>query len=166
MQSYPEWRAARRSGMPNGQKGSRLLALDDEESLTSVIHEIGERAGFDVVVAVTSEPFKVALALHRPDVIMLDLHMPGMDGVEVMRFLADQETRAGIVLVSGLDERTISSAQQYGLSKGLNVVGTLQKPFLPADLLHQLRSARAAAHPPLVHRGGTSALVEIGGLPT
>jgi DNA-binding response OmpR family regulator len=124
-----------------------LLALDDEESMTPVIRALGERAGFEVVVAVTAEPFKTALALHDPDVIMLDLHMPDTDGVEIMRFLANQKSRAAIVILSGLDVRTISSAAHYGRRNGLNVVGTLQKPFVPEDLLNVLRSAKDATPP-------------------
>jgi EAL domain-containing protein (putative c-di-GMP-specific phosphodiesterase class I)/CheY-like chemotaxis protein len=120
-----------------------LLALDDEESLADVI-DIGERAGFDVSVAVSAAPFKEALAAHTPDVIMLDLQMPDMDGVEIMRFLATHKARAGIVLVSGMDLRTISSAQQLGRGRGLNVVGTLQKPFTEEDLLQRLQAAKAA----------------------
>jgi CheY-like chemotaxis protein len=149
--------------MPTTQDGSRLVALDDNESLTAVIRELGERAGFQVVVAVTAAPFKQALALHAPDVIMLDLKMPDMDGVEIMRFLARQNTRAGIVLVSGLDLRTIWSAQQYGRNLGLNIVGTLQKPFVPEHLLRLLQSAKAAVQPFSVRLDKTSASVEIGG---
>jgi CheY-like chemotaxis protein len=121
--------------------GSRLVVLDDNESLTEVIREVGKLAGFDVAVGDSDRPLMEALTLHAADVVVLDLQMPEIDGVEVMRILADQKSRASIVLVSGLDPRTIASAARFGRGMGLNVVGALQKPFKIADLLQQLRCA-------------------------
>lgn len=121
-----------------------LLALDDDEEIGSLLCAIGQRAGFEVTATTSHKDFQTTLRLSRPDVIVLDLQMPEMDGVQMLRFLADEKVDAGIVLVTGMDMRTISSAEQYGRSKGLRVLATLQKPFMPEDLSNALATAQAA----------------------
>jgi EAL domain-containing protein (putative c-di-GMP-specific phosphodiesterase class I) len=111
-----------------------LLVLDDEPSIAELIGVISARANFDAHITTSSDPFKSALQLYKPSVLVLDLQMPGMDGIEMLRFLADQKAEAGILLVSGMDARTVASAEQYGLSRGLNILGTLRKPFSPDEL--------------------------------
>jgi EAL domain-containing protein (putative c-di-GMP-specific phosphodiesterase class I) len=81
------------------------------------------------------------LAEHQPRLIVLDLQMPGMDGIQVLRALAELDLNAGIVLLTGMDERTMAAAEGYAQARGLNMVATLQKPFVPEDLLAILREA-------------------------
>ena len=121
-----------------------LLGLDDDQEICEIVQGIGEQAGFAVTMKTSAGPFQEMLRLLEPDVIMLDLQMSGMDGVQVLRFLADQGVKAGILLMSGMDERTIASAEQYALSRGLRVLNTLQKPFLPEEMLEKLLFAKAA----------------------
>jgi EAL domain-containing protein (putative c-di-GMP-specific phosphodiesterase class I) len=60
--------------------------------------------------------------------------MPGMDGIEALRYLARQSVSAGILLASGMDQRVLSSARQLGESLGLRMLGTLQKPAMLEDI--------------------------------
>ena len=60
--------------------------------------------------------------------------MPGMDGIEALRYLARQNTTAGILLASGMDQRVLASARQLGDSLGLKMLGTLQKPAMLDDI--------------------------------
>lgn len=124
-----------------------LLALDDDQEIGDIVGAVAQQAGFEVEVTSSPGPFHDAVRLRDPDVIVLDLQMPEMDGIQILRSLADQAVRAGIVLVTGMDERTITAAEQYGKSKGLLVLSTLQKPFMPEDLLEKLLSARSATAP-------------------
>jgi len=124
-----------------------LITLDDDKEIADVVGAVAEQAGFDPKVTTSPGPFHDAISLHNPDVIVLDLQMPEMDGIQVLRSLADKKIRAGILLVTGMDERTMAAAEQYGKSKGLLVLGALQKPFMPEDLLEKLRSARSATGP-------------------
>jgi len=76
-------------------------------------------------------------------VVALDLGMPGMDGVELIRFLADQDYRAPVLIVSGFDRRVLESAFRLGEALGLNMAGPLEKPVrLEAleTLLHGLKA--------------------------
>ena len=121
-----------------------LVTLDDDKEIADVVGAVAEQAGFDAKVTTSPGPFHDAIDLHDPDVIVLDLQMPEMDGIQVLRSLAEKDVRAGILLVTGMDERTMAAAEQYGRSKDLLVLGALQKPFMPEDLLETLRSARSA----------------------
>ena len=129
------------------QKDPVLLALDDEEEIAETICAIGTKAGFRAIASTTPTRLRELVEQNKPDVIVLDLQMPGLDGVSALRHLADVHSTAKIFLVTGMDERTIASAEQYGLRRGLTIFGTLQKPFDPGELFTRLERAHAAIRP-------------------
>lgn len=124
-----------------------LLAFDDDEQIVDAICAIGQRAGFRSVSSTSSGRLRELVAGSKPDVIVLDLQMPDEDGVSALRYLADSHCTAKIFLITGMDERTIASAEQYGLRRGLSVLGTLQKPFDPDELYAHFEKAHAAIRP-------------------
>jgi EAL domain-containing protein (putative c-di-GMP-specific phosphodiesterase class I)/CheY-like chemotaxis protein len=124
-----------------------LLALDDDEEIAEAICALATKAGFRATFSTAPSQLQELVQLHQPDVVILDLQMPGMDGVSALRHLADTRAQAKIFLVTGMDERTIAAAEQYGLRRGLQVMGTLQKPFDPDELLSRLERAHAAIRP-------------------
>ncbi|MEX2494518.1 MAG: EAL domain-containing response regulator [Woeseia sp.] len=127
--------------MPKAESpAARLLVLDDDTELGELIGELAERAGFAATVTCESGRFHEEISKMLPEMIVLDLQMPGEDGVEVLRELASSGVRAGILLVSGMDKRTIASAEHFGRQAGLNVVGTMQKPFTPEAMISKLAS--------------------------
>jgi EAL domain-containing protein (putative c-di-GMP-specific phosphodiesterase class I) len=129
------------------QKDPVLLALDDEEEIAETVCAIGVKAGFRAVSSTTPTRLSELVKQNNPDVIVLDLQMPGLDGVSALRQLADARSTAKIFLVTGMDERTIAAAEQYGLRRGLTIFGTLQKPFDPDELFARLERAHAAIRP-------------------
>ncbi|HEY9182341.1 MAG TPA: EAL domain-containing response regulator, partial [Gammaproteobacteria bacterium] len=129
------------------QKDPVLLALDDEEEVAETICAIGARAGFRTVSSTAPAQIRELVEASSPDVIVLDLQMPGLDGVSALRHLADARSAAKIFLVTGMDERTIAAAEQYGLHRGLAIFGTVQKPFDPDELLERFERAHAAIRP-------------------
>ena len=75
--------------------------------------------------------------------VALDLGMPGMDGVELLRFLADEEFKAPVLIVSGFDRRVLESAFRLGEALGLNMAGPIEKPVRLEQLevlLNQLKA--------------------------
>ncbi|HEX2139954.1 MAG TPA: EAL domain-containing response regulator [Woeseiaceae bacterium] len=120
---------------------ARLLVLDDDVELGELIGELGRRSGFDAAVTHDAAAFNEELGRAAPDLIVLDLQMPNTDGVEILKDLAAGGTGAGILLVSGMDNRTIAGAEHFGRNAGLRIVGTLQKPFTPETMLARLSSA-------------------------
>lgn len=118
-----------------------LVVLDDEAVIADLIGEIAQHEGFIVEVTTQRTAFEQALT-RSPDVIVVDLQMPDLDGVETLRLLSQRNVQAGIVLVSGVDERTLLSAERFGINQGLSMIGTLAKPFVPDELNELLAFAQ------------------------
>lgn len=124
---------------------SILFAFDDDPSILNVVSGIAERAGFEVHSSTQPRELLGQMPNFSPNAIVLDLQMPDMDGIEVLRELADLEADAAIILLSGMDERTLASAEGYASARGLNVAATMQKPFVPEELQQQLESMRTVS---------------------
>lgn len=131
--------------MSQSQQALRLLVLDDDVEIGNLIGELGRRSGFDTVVTHDAEHFNEELGREAPDLVVLDLQMPKTDGIEILRELAASGVRANILLVSGMDKRTIASAENFGRQAELSVIGTVQKPFTPEEMLERLSTAGEAA---------------------
>src|ERR687890_1042672 len=121
----------------------RLLLIDDEPALADFLASAAEESGFEPVVTGQDQEFREAFLANRPDIVALDLGMPGMDGVELIRFLAEQDYRAPVLIVSGFDRRVLESAFRLGEALGLTMAGPVEKPVrLEAieQVLNQLRA--------------------------
>ena len=90
---------------------NRLLVTDDEEDIREFICAVAEESGFDVAAAEDFERFQSIHGSFNPSLIVLDLQIPGVDGIELLRFLASERSRAHILLVSGMDSRIIHTAK-------------------------------------------------------
>lgn len=121
----------------------RLLLIDDEEVLAEFLATAAADSGFEPVVTQRDEDFRTAFVAKRPDMVALDLGMPGMDGVELIRFLAHHEYDAPVLILSGFDRRVLESAFRLGEALGLKMVGPLEKPVRLEVLQEMLTRVRA-----------------------
>lgn len=107
----------------------RLLLIDDEPAIAEFVASAARECGFAPTVTGEDQEFRDSFGAKRPDMVVLDLGMPGMDGVELLRFLADEEYRAPVLIVSGFDRRVLESAFRLGQALGLSMAGPLAKPI-------------------------------------
>lgn len=121
----------------------RLLLIDDEPALADFLANAARETGFDPVITSQDRQFRDEFLATRPDMVALDLGMPGMDGVELLRFLADQDYRAPVLIVSGFDRRVLESAFRLGEALGLKMTGPIEKPIRLEDLEAQLGELKA-----------------------
>lgn len=110
-----------------GKKLPRLLVIDDEKEICDFVTFVAEGAGYDVVSTTDPEQFGLFYS-NELDVIVLDLSMPGLDGIELIRFLGENRSQAAIVLMSGFDRGILQSAEHIARSQGLQVLNAIEKP--------------------------------------
>jgi len=113
----------------------RLLLVDDDEAIRSNLAPFLERAGFDVTVAVDGEDALTHIAAERPDVIVLDVMMPRLDGREVLRRLRARQDFTPVVLLTQVGE---SVERAVALEEGAD--DYLNKPFDPQELVARIRA--------------------------
>ena len=125
----------------------RLLLIDDEPALAAFVAKAADMCGFEPVVAEQDQQFRDSFRDNRPQMVALDLGMPGMDGVELLRFLAEQDFQAPVLIISGFDRRVLESAFRYGEALGLQMVGPLEKPARLEQLEEILNRLRPSLVP-------------------
>lgn len=112
----------------------RLLILDDDAMAGDTIRKIGEYLDFQCKQTTSVTEFFTRVRDWNPDVVVLDLYMPGKDGLEVMSQLADKGYGADLIITSGMGERILDAALLSASEYGLNPLGVLAKPFSISDL--------------------------------
>jgi EAL domain-containing protein (putative c-di-GMP-specific phosphodiesterase class I)/FixJ family two-component response regulator len=112
---------------------SSVVAIDDDGDICELISATAEARGLSCTATTSATTFLAALT-PVTSLIMIDLIMPGMDGVELLRQLGKQKCKANIVLISGVGKRIMEAAQELAQAHGLLTVGHLQKPFRVTEL--------------------------------
>jgi EAL domain-containing protein (putative c-di-GMP-specific phosphodiesterase class I)/CheY-like chemotaxis protein len=129
----------------------RLLVIDDEPGICQFISEVAGLAGYEA--SSTCDPKQLDTLDLLVDVIVLDLLMPAMDGVEVVRELAKRGCRARLIFSSGVERKILDSAARAASAHGLEVAARLPKPVRAAELkslledLAKRRAVQATAKP-------------------
>ena len=106
----------------------RLLLIDDEPQLAAFVASAARMCGFDPIATDRDDDFRDHFVKQKPEMVALDLGMPGMDGVELLRFLSEQGFRGSVLIISGFDRRVLESAFRLGEALDLKMVGPLEKP--------------------------------------
>jgi two-component system alkaline phosphatase synthesis response regulator PhoP len=119
---------------------AKVLVVDDEDDVVQFIQNVLTTEGFDVVTAYDGlGAIDVAFA-EKPDVILLDIMMPVMDGYEVCAKLRASEETNRIPILCLSSAYTTSAVRQ---SREMGAQGYIVKPFAPADLVSEIRRVLA-----------------------
>ncbi len=119
----------------------KILILDDEPFMLKLLARMLANQGFIHVVCCDNGKDALAqlnVESTRPDLILLDLNMPGMDGIEFIRYLVERQFTGSLILVSGEDERMLKTTERLVQAHKIAVLGYLQKPVKPDALLAML----------------------------
>jgi two-component system OmpR family response regulator len=115
---------------------AKILVIDDEEGIRDLLDTILRRKGYDVVLAENGPKGLELLRRERPDVIVLDLNMPGMDGLTVLQQVRSLNPKQPVIILTGVG--TPETVRQV---RALGVTEFVQKEFslhLLGDALKRL----------------------------
>jgi two-component system alkaline phosphatase synthesis response regulator PhoP len=117
--------------MPN----TKILVVDDEPSIVNLVTAYLKPEGYEVYTASDGPSGLKAARTYKPDLIVLDIMLPGMDGIEVLNRLR-RESEVYVILLTA---RTEETDKVVGLSVGADDYVT--KPFSPRELVARIKSA-------------------------
>jgi len=119
----------------------RILLLDDDTFMLELLTEMLDGLGYTNVRAESdARAALAALPEFAPDLLICDLSMPEMDGIEYLRAAAEANFEGSVVLLSGMDSGILRAAEMLALAQGLTILGACSKPVprvALADLLER-----------------------------
>ena len=110
----------------------RLLVVDDEPEFGEFVRKVAAGSGFEVEVTSNAAAFKKVYDAFDPTVIVLDVVMPEVDGMELVQWLAKRKSTVHLVVVTGYNHSEL--AWKLGEVQGLRSVTNLAKPVALAEL--------------------------------
>jgi len=113
---------------------ARILVVDDDTALAEMIGIVLEAEGFEAVFCADGDAALEAFRVHRPDLILLDLMLPGMDGIEICTRI---RAESGVPIIM-LTARTDTADVVRGLESGAD--DYIVKPFNPKELVARIRT--------------------------
>ncbi|MBZ2207867.1 response regulator [Massilia sp. R798] len=125
----------------------RVMLLDDDTFMLDVLHGMLDEIGtFEVLRETCARQALRALPVDTPDLLVCDLSLPEMDGIEFMQAAARSGFPGDVLLVSGLDKGVRYAAERLASAYGLRVLGSFAKP-LSLDALRGVMEMLAATRP-------------------
>lgn len=121
--------------------GRKIFIVDDDESFGRMLSLGLDHLDSDFSLFQESSLFLKEISnTNNKSIIILDLCMPHMDGVEVIRHLAMNQMEHNLILISGLDSGVLKAVKDLASAHGIQVLGTLTKPFSVSEIESILRS--------------------------
>lgn len=116
------------------QAKQRMLIIDPDREAGKLIASFAADYDIEARALTTASEFMELHAGWQPTMICLSLNLGDMDGVELIRWLADAETDARIIITGDVEKKVLNTAASLATARGLDVAGTLQKPFATTDV--------------------------------
>lgn len=112
-----------------------IMVVEDDEELNEILHYNLTRAGYRTTQVWNGEEAKRAIEADPPDLLLLDIMLPGADGWEVCRFLADSERLKDIPIIIFTAK---SAREDFDQARQFNLAGFFTKPYATADVLRHV----------------------------
>lgn len=113
----------------------RVLLVDDDQIYLEIASAMLEAEGVSCIrTASTAQDGAMRLQEDAPDLLMLDLNMPGADGVEFIEFMREHRIKTPVLVVSSAHQSVTLSATILAEAYGCNIVGLIEKPLTQAKL--------------------------------
>jgi len=112
----------------------RLLIVDDEPDFCDFVATVGEGLGSEVATVTDPMRFAAAYRAAEPDVVVVDMVMPNLDGFELLQWLVAEKSEARIVIVTGHNPHYAKAAQLQSVAKGLSQIKSFTKPISVSKL--------------------------------
>ncbi len=116
---------------------SNLYVLDDDPQYADLLAEAAAKVGWRSISEQSAAAF-FSYDLPKNVILVLDLNMPEMDGIEVIRTIAQREIDLQLILISGFDARVLHSAQQLAEAHNIKVLACLSKPIAIQEFIKTL----------------------------
>lgn len=159
----PDHGAGQASGNPPGTGGglgarlARILVVDDEASVTAILSDYLTEHRYDIVTAQSGAEALERLASDRPDAILLDLHMPGMDGIETLRRIQARDAHVPVLMITGNDDLAVAR-EALGLGAFDHILKPIDFDYLSRAVAKML-GAKASGTLPSATPSSTSDLL-------
>jgi DNA-binding response OmpR family regulator len=113
----------------------KLLVVDDQDSITRIVSKIGSQLGYDV--RTLNDPTRAfdEFETFKPDVLVIDLVMPEVDGIDILHKILAMGTSAQIIVMSGFGKGYLRLGQEVAAFHEHPEITTLAKPFRRAELV-------------------------------
>ena len=116
----------------------KVMLVDDEKEFVTTLSERIEMRGLDTLIAFSGEAALELLADHAVDVMVLDLNMPGMDGLDTLKQVKDRYAGVNVIILTGH-----GSEKEKTASMRLGAFAYMQKPVSLDALMEQIKKAYA-----------------------
>lgn len=129
---------------------TEIIIVDDDPLVAEMLATVASLIGFKTHTYLHGAEF-LSHDIKSEDIVLLDLNMPGFDGIEVIRALSANQVSVSLILISGQDRGVLHSAEQLARAHSLDVIGSLSKPIqvpsLQRLLLKQFALFRSQQNP-------------------
>jgi len=140
-----------RAGLPVAGRGTsgatmrqRILVVEDQDDNRQILRDLLTSADFEVIEAVDGEAGLAAAAAHRPDLILMDIQLPVMDGYEATRRLKADAVLRAIPVIAVTSYGLVGDADK---ARAAGCDGYISKPYSPRQLLAKVREYLSSPAP-------------------
>lgn len=128
---------------------AKILVVDDDPVMRLTMQRVLEQDGHAVALADDGRKGLAKFRAEPFDLLLLDIFMPGMDGLETMRLILGERADVPIIMTSGRPHTpgSLQEPDYLTMATKLGAVSALPKPFKPAELTAKVTACLAASHP-------------------